>query len=220
MANWKETLDYANEKLAKKNIKLVVEEYEDGCYNLIVETKTQSDYYAENYYEDELSDVIFEALADNLSSDNDDSDKLRLIDYYDKCECVDIDFCRFALKETKDKYTFWQLKDVKFTVVRDSVKDKNVLEYLDSLYDVEGNCYNGKKLIDDFDNGNEYAVAVISDKGLWEYGVVDTDTLDKTGMITILSDIYQENEAQRIIEHNPATAVYLCAMELFTKMVG
>jgi hypothetical protein len=63
--NWKGLLDLANADLAKvksnKTIK-ITDYYHDGCYTCeICEDGVSKAVYAENYYEEELSDLIHDA---------------------------------------------------------------------------------------------------------------------------------------------------------------
>lgn len=59
--NWKQLLEYANEELEKTGFSILVVEPEEGFYNCeIWRNGKKVETYAENYYEDELSDLMNE----------------------------------------------------------------------------------------------------------------------------------------------------------------
>lgn len=59
--NWKQLLEYANEELGKYGYSILVVEPEEGFYNCeIWKDGRKVETYAENYYEDELSDLMTE----------------------------------------------------------------------------------------------------------------------------------------------------------------
>ena len=56
--DWQGLLKYANEDAEKKGYKIKITE-KDGCYKCdIMKGKVLVQTYAENYYEDELSDLV------------------------------------------------------------------------------------------------------------------------------------------------------------------
>ena len=60
--DWKNLLKIANEDLEKTGYSLLIVEPEEGFYNCeIWRGGTVAEVYAENYYEDELSDLITDA---------------------------------------------------------------------------------------------------------------------------------------------------------------
>ena len=65
--DWETTLKYANEDLEKYGYSLLLTEDEEGYYNLEVWKNGEFfDIYAENYWEDELTDLLTEAWHDLL----------------------------------------------------------------------------------------------------------------------------------------------------------
>lgn len=60
--DWKTLLKYTNEDLEKTGFSLLITEPEEGFFNCeIWRGGTLVEVYAENYYEDELSDLITDA---------------------------------------------------------------------------------------------------------------------------------------------------------------
>lgn len=60
--DWEQVLDYANQDLAAAGYKIEVDHWEDDTYCLFINKDGKRiEVYAENYYEDELSDVITDA---------------------------------------------------------------------------------------------------------------------------------------------------------------
>ena len=65
--DWETILKYANEDLEKYGYSLLLTEDEEGYYNLEVWKNGKFfDIYAENYWEDELTDLLTEAWHDLL----------------------------------------------------------------------------------------------------------------------------------------------------------
>lgn len=63
--NWQGLLKMANEDLDKFGYSLLIVEPEKGCYNCEIWKDSElAETYAENYYEDELSDLITDAWHD------------------------------------------------------------------------------------------------------------------------------------------------------------
>ena len=63
--DWKGLLKMANEDLDKHGYSLLIVEPEEGFYNCEIRKDGELvETYAENYYEDELSDLITEAWHD------------------------------------------------------------------------------------------------------------------------------------------------------------
>ena len=61
--NWKELLKLANEDLAKQHLQIKLEEF-DGTYTLYIDNPDgTTDIFAENYYEDELAELVNDAWA-------------------------------------------------------------------------------------------------------------------------------------------------------------
>ena len=61
--NWKQLLQFANEDLDKSGYSILVVEPEEGFYNCEIRKDGKLvEVYAENYYEDELSDLVNDAL--------------------------------------------------------------------------------------------------------------------------------------------------------------
>ena len=59
--NWKQLLEYANEEIGKYGYSILIVEPEEGFYNCeIWKDGKKVETYAENYYEDELSDLMTE----------------------------------------------------------------------------------------------------------------------------------------------------------------
>ena len=59
--NWKQLLQFANEDLDKSGYSILVVEPEEGFYNCEIRKDGKLvEVYAENYYEDELSDLMTE----------------------------------------------------------------------------------------------------------------------------------------------------------------
>lgn len=59
--NWRTLLNYANEDLEKTGYSLLIVEPEKGCYDCEIRKDGELvETYAENYYEDELSDLVSE----------------------------------------------------------------------------------------------------------------------------------------------------------------
>ena len=71
--NWQQMLGYANENLADTGYSILVVEPEEGFYNCEIRKNGELDnLYAENYYEDELSDLINDAwhyIINNLGTE-------------------------------------------------------------------------------------------------------------------------------------------------------
>jgi len=65
--DWQTILKYANEDLEKYGYSLLLTEDDEGYYACEVWKNGEFlDYYAENYWEDELSDLLTEAWHDLL----------------------------------------------------------------------------------------------------------------------------------------------------------
>ena len=64
--DWQTLLKYANEDLDKFGYSLLIVEPEEGFYNceICADGEDENEVYAENYYEDELSDLITDAWHD------------------------------------------------------------------------------------------------------------------------------------------------------------
>lgn len=61
--DWQTLLAYANEDLEKTGYSLLIVEPEEGFYNCEIHKDGELvEVYAENYYEDELSDLVNDAL--------------------------------------------------------------------------------------------------------------------------------------------------------------
>ena len=61
--DWQTLLAYANEDLEKAGYSLLIVEPEEGFYNCEIRKDGELvEVYAENYYEDELSDLVNDAL--------------------------------------------------------------------------------------------------------------------------------------------------------------
>ena len=61
--DWQTLLAYANEDLEKTGYSLLIVEPEEGFYNCEIRKDGELvEVYAENYYEDELSDLVNDAL--------------------------------------------------------------------------------------------------------------------------------------------------------------
>ena len=62
--DWKAQLKLANEYLDKTGYSLLITEPEEGCYDCEIWLNGQLiDTYAENFYEDELADLITDAWS-------------------------------------------------------------------------------------------------------------------------------------------------------------
>lgn len=62
--DWKNELRIANEYLDKTGYSLLITEPEEGCYDCEIWLNGEKiDTYAENYYEDELADLITDAWS-------------------------------------------------------------------------------------------------------------------------------------------------------------
>lgn len=63
--NWQYLLNLANEDLKKGGLEIrITDFYNDGCYTCeIYDGNISKMVYAENYYENELSDLVCDALA-------------------------------------------------------------------------------------------------------------------------------------------------------------
>lgn len=66
--NWKELLGHANEELKPKGYSIRITRDGSGCYSCkVYKGRKLLETYAENYYEDELSDLVTEAWHDVLA---------------------------------------------------------------------------------------------------------------------------------------------------------
>ena len=66
--NWKELLSHANEELKPKGYSIRIIRDGSGCYTCkVYKGRKLLETYAENYYEDELSDLVTEAWHDVLA---------------------------------------------------------------------------------------------------------------------------------------------------------
>lgn len=60
--NWEQLLEYANEDLEKSGYSILVVEPEEGFYNCEIRKDGQLvEVYAQNYFEDELADLMSDA---------------------------------------------------------------------------------------------------------------------------------------------------------------
>ena len=62
--NWQNLLRLANEALNPKGISITLTNDGDGFYKCEITVDGKTETYAENYYEDELSDLVTEAWHD------------------------------------------------------------------------------------------------------------------------------------------------------------
>jgi hypothetical protein len=59
--NWEQLLAYANEEVASAGYEIRIVSDEDGCYDCnIYKNGRKTKTYAQNYYEDELADLVTE----------------------------------------------------------------------------------------------------------------------------------------------------------------
>ena len=66
--NWKQLLEYANEELEKTGYSILLVEPEEGFYNCeIWKNGKKERTYAENFYEDELADLVNDAWSFTLA---------------------------------------------------------------------------------------------------------------------------------------------------------
>lgn len=116
-------------------------------------------------------------------------------------EISDVDVCQFCYKVTDTSYHYFQLLDIFHAPILFK-QDKDILDYLTTLYNEERNTFDTNALIRDFKEGKEIAVKVFNTGYIWYDDLVDVEDYEVAERTSYLSSYYSESEIENMKKEN------------------